>query len=173
MKRILFFALFIFASLLSFSQRSTTDTINLFQTKKKEKKDAVKEIQSHSQNTQDLVYYVKYGTSAGKCTGYCFHESTIDSIHIVTVSKPWQADNNYPVKTDTALTTQTQWDMLINSIDKKSFFTIPKKVGKPGEGGAEYQWIEVNYAGKIHKVTYVCIHILIKLIFPYFHIHLK
>ena len=70
------------------------------------------------------------------------------------MSKSWQAEKNYPTKTDTVRTTKTQWEMLINSIEKKSFFEIPVKIGKPNEGDEGSEWIEINYAGKIHKVTF-------------------
>ncbi|MBI4931407.1 MAG: hypothetical protein HY841_11630 [Bacteroidetes bacterium] len=155
MKRILFFVLFISVSLLSFSQRNKTDTFNLFQkTKKTPPKDITKEIQSSPQSNQGSVYYAKHGTSEGKCAGYCFHESSIDSINTVTVSKSLRAEKNYPIKTDTARTIQTQWDMLISSIDISSFFAMPEKIGNPGGDDGTSEWIEINYAGKIHKVTF-------------------
>ncbi|MBI4946456.1 MAG: hypothetical protein HY840_08655 [Bacteroidetes bacterium] len=154
MKHILLFTLFISASLLSFSQRSKIDTFNIFQNKKKEKRDAVKEIQSHPLSKQDSVYYIKYGKNSTKCTGYCFHEATVDSIHIVTLRKSLQAEKNYPAKMDTAQTTPTQWSMLINSIEINSFFSIPEKIGNPGVDEENTEWIELNYAGKIHRVTF-------------------
>jgi hypothetical protein len=153
MKHFLFFTFFISVSLLSFSQKR--DTFNLFQNKKPVKRDAVKEIQAHPpRNKQDSIFYIKYGKSAVKCTGYCFHEATVDSVNNVTVSKALQADKSYPLKTDSAKTTPSQWNMLVSSLEVNSFFSIPEKVGAPGDGGAEYEWIELNYAGRIHRVTF-------------------
>ena len=153
MKRILFFILFLSASLLSFSQKR--DTMNLFgPSKKKVVKDQAKELESHPQSKLDSVYYIKYGSSITPCTGYCSTESTVDSIHIIRIKKPLQADKTYPAKTDSTATTEGQWNMLIMSLDINSFFSIPEKVGNPGANGEASQWIEVNYTGNIHKVTY-------------------
>jgi hypothetical protein len=151
MKHILSLTLFIFVSHISFSQKQ--DTINLFEGSKKQKrKDVNKELQSHPPSKLDSVYYIKYGTSAGECTGYCFHEAIVDSINMIRVQKSLQADKKYPIKIDTVQIKSDQWDMLINSIEISSFFSIPEKIGNPGIG--ETEWIEINYIGKIHKVTF-------------------
>lgn len=153
MKHILFFSFFISVSLLSFSQKR--DTFNLNLDKKKEKRDAVKEILAHPpQNKQDSVFYIKYGKSAVKCIGYCFHEATIDSINMVTVNRSLKEDKNYPLKTDNAQTTRAQWNTLVSSLEVNSFFSIPEKVGNPGVGDENTEWIELNFAGKIHRVTF-------------------
>jgi hypothetical protein len=152
MKHILIFPLCISVSLISFSQKR--DTISLFEKKKVENKDAVKEIQSSSQSEPRSFYYIKYGKSNTKCEGYCFNESIIDSIKIVTIKKPWQPDNKFPVKTDTALTKDSQWNSLKSSVDMNSFFSIPTKIGKPGEGTGDAEWIEIKYTGRIHKITF-------------------
>ena len=152
MKHILFLSSFFLFSLSLHSQ--TRDTFNLFQNKKKEKKDAVKEIQTHSQAKQNTVHYVKYGKSKVKCSGYCFHESFIDSVNMITETKPLQADKSYPLKKDTAQTTRAYWDMLINSFEINSFLSIPKKVGNPGVGNENTEWIEIKYADITHKITF-------------------
>lgn len=59
-----------------------------------------------------------------------------------------------PAKTDNAKTTSAQWNMLVSSIGANSFFSIPEKIGNPGVGDENTEWIELNYAGKIHKVTF-------------------
>ncbi|MFI5164218.1 MAG: hypothetical protein ACHQHP_03105 [Bacteroidia bacterium] len=160
MKRVLFFALFISVSLLSFSQRR--DTFNLLPNGQKAKKgDVVKELKSHPQSKLDSVYYIKYGKIAAKCpseqlsragSSNCFHEATVDSTNIVTVSKATPADKDS--KTETTPTTSAHWNMLISSIQVNSFFSIPEKVGNPGTGDENTEWLEINYAGKTHKVTF-------------------
>ena len=152
MKQILFFTFFISVSLVSFSQKR--DTFNLFQSHKREKKDAVKEIQSHPQGKENIVYYIKYGKNETKCEGYCFHEAMIDSINIATTNRSLQAEKNYPPKTDNAATTGAHWNMLIKSTEMNSFFSIPEKIGNPGVGSENTEWIEINYEGKTHKVTF-------------------
>lgn len=142
-KQLLFLALAISLSLISFSQKR--DTFNLF--KKEQKKDALKEIQLHPQSKLDSVYYIKYGKIETKCTENCFHEATIDSVNMVTVTKS-------PLKTDNAKTTSTQWNMLVSSIEINSFFSIPEKIGNPGVGDENTEWVELNYAGKVHKITF-------------------
>jgi hypothetical protein len=151
MKHILFFTLFISASLFSFSQKR--DTFNLFQ-KQAKRKDVNKELQSHPPSKLDSIYYIKYGTNAGRCVGYCFHEANIDSNNIVIVKKTMREDKNYPMKTDSTHTTSDQWNMLINSIEINSFFSIPEKIGEPGATDRGIEWIEINYTGKTHKVTF-------------------
>ena len=145
MKHLLIFTLAISVSLISFSQKR--DTFNLSLDKKKEKRDALKEIQAHPLSKSDSIYYIKYGIILTKCTAECFHEATIDSINRVTVTKS-------PPKTDNAQTTSAQWNMLVSSIEINSFFSIPEKIGNPGVGDENTEWIELNYAGKIHKVTF-------------------
>ena len=150
MKQIILSLFFISLSLLSFSQKR--DTINLFGPgKKKVIKDKTKELESHPASKLDSVYYIKYGTRTGMCTGYCFHEAIVDSVHIVRTNKPLQPEKNYPTKTDSTATTSAQWNMLISSLEINSFFSIPEKVGNPG---ADAEWIEINYMDKLHKVTY-------------------
>ena len=153
MKRILLCILFISISFLSFSQRR--DTLNVFgPSKKKVIKDQARELESHPQSKLDSVYYIKYGASSTLCIGYCFNESTVDSTHIVRIKKSLLAEKNYPTKTDSIATTSDQWNMLITSLEINSFFSIPETVGNPGADGAEAEWIEINYTGRIHKVTY-------------------
>jgi len=151
MKHILLFTLFISASFISFSQKR--DTFNLFQ-KQTKKKDVTKELLSHPPSKLDSVYYIKYGKIEVRCSANCFHEATIDSINTVTVSKSLQAGNTTPPKTDNTHTTIAQWNMLVSSIEVNSFFLIPEKIGNPGVGDENTEWIEINYAGKIHKVTF-------------------
>ncbi len=152
MKYIFITSSFFLISLFSFSQKR--DTINLFEKNKKVNKDAVKEIQAAPQQTQASVYYIKYGKSSTPCSGYCIIESTVDSVKIIKTSKPLKDDKNYPAKTENAQTTGAQWNSLINSVDMTSFFSIPEKIGNPGGGDGEAEWIEINYSGKVHKISF-------------------
>ena len=72
----------------------------------------------------------------------------------VTESRPLQPGNNNPPKTETTKTNKDYWSMMIKSVQFNSFFSIPEKVGNPGVGDENSEWIEINYAGKIHKVTF-------------------
>ena len=150
MKHILFLSLFIFTSLFSFSQKR--DTFNLLQGVKQKKKDAVKEILAHPQSKLDSVYYIKYGTTTNKCTGFCFHEAVIDSIRMLRTNKNMPSSS--PVKTDSTQMTSDQWDMLINSVEISSFFGTPEKIGNTETPGVVIEWIEINYIGNIHRVTF-------------------
>ena len=137
-------------SLTSFSQ----DTIQLFKEKKKIKKDAVEEIQAMPDNTKGRIKWIKYGTSAGNCTGYCSNEATIDSAKTVKVKQYLPADVKNPAKVDSSETVGAQWDMLVASVQINSFFEIPKKIGNPGANGSVFEWIEINYSGRKHKVAF-------------------
>ncbi|TAL61845.1 MAG: hypothetical protein EPN85_03845 [Bacteroidetes bacterium] len=148
--KFIFLTLFISISLFSFSQ----DTIQLFQEKKKVKKDAVQEIQALPDNTKGRIKYIKYGTSTGSCTGYCYSEATVDSAKTVKIKQSLPPDNKYPAKTDSTETQSAQWDMLIASVQINSFFEIPKKIGNPGANAGVFEWIEINYSGRKHKVVF-------------------
>lgn len=152
MKHILFLIIFSSLSLFSFSQ----DTIQLFERNKKEKKkqDAVQEIQANPIKEKGVIKYIRYGTSSGSCTGYCFQEATIDSVNTIKVNKSLPEDAKFPAKTEALETTETQWEMLKSTVQINSFFEIPKKVGNPGANGEVFEWIEINYSNKIHKVTF-------------------
>ena len=153
MKRIILPIFFISLSLLSFSQKR--DTFNLLgPSQKKVKKDVAQELQSHPASKLDSVYYIKYGTSTNKCTGYCFHEAVVDSVHMMRSHKSLPEDKTHPAKTDSTEITSDQWNMLINSVEISSFFAIPEKIGNPDAAGAAFEWIEINYIGKLHKITY-------------------
>lgn len=148
--RFLFLNLFISVSLLSFSQ----DTIQLFKEKKKVKKDAVEEIQAMPDNTKGRIKWIKYGTSAGSCTGYCSREAIVDSVNTVKVNSSLPADIKQPAKIDSAVTSEAHWNMLIASVQINSFFEMPKKIGNPGVNGSVFEWIEINYSGRKHKVAF-------------------
>lgn len=137
-------------SLTSFSQ----DTIQLFKEKKKVKKDAVEEIQAMPDNTKGRIKWIRYGTSAGSCTGYCSNEATIDSARTVKVKQYLPADVKYPAKADSTETSSAHWDMLVASVQINSFFEIPRKVGNPGANGSVFEWIEINYSGRKHKISF-------------------
>lgn len=137
-------------SLVSFSQ----DTIQLFKQKKKVKKDAVEEIQAQPESNKGTIRYIKYGTSTGSCVGYCSYEAVIDSVSTVKITSSLPADPARPSKMDTSETSEAHWNMLVGSVQVNSFFEIPKKVGTPGANGGVFEWIEIKYAGRIHKVTF-------------------
>ncbi len=137
-------------SLTSFSQ----DTIQLFQEKKKEKRDAVEEIQAMPDKTKVRIKWIKYGTSSGSCTGYCSSEATIDSVNTIKINNSLPADVKYPAKIDSTETSEAHWNILISSVRINSFFDIPKKVGNPGVSGSVFQWIEINYSGRKHKIMF-------------------
>ena len=134
----------------SFSQ----DTIKLFKEKKRVKKDAVEEIQAMPDNTKGRIKWIKYGTSAGSCTGYCSREATIDSVNTVKANTTLTVDPKFPAKIDSAGTSEAHWNMLVSSVQINSFFEIPKKVGNPGANGSVFEWIEINYSGRKHKVAF-------------------
>jgi len=151
MKQLLFLSLFICLSFFSFAQKR--DTFNLFQGKAKpKKKDAVQEIQSQPRSKSGSVYYIRFGTIAQPCPGYCLHEAKIDSVQMVRINKPLQADKNYPAKTDSTEVTGDQWNMLVSSVEINSFWETPEKIGNTQAEAVE--WIEINYSGKTHKVTF-------------------
>jgi len=154
MKHFLLSVFCISLSLLSFSQKN--DTINIFPhaEKKKKKKDAVQEIQANPIAEKGVIRNIKYGTSAGSCTGYCSQEAAIDSANIIKTTKSLPEDKAKPAKTESNETTSTQWDVLKSTVQVNSFFEIPAKVGTPGANGGVFEWIEINYSGKIHKVTF-------------------
>ena len=70
------------------------------------------------------------------------------------MSKSLQQTTNYPIKTDTVQTSESQWELLTSYINMSSFLKIPKKVGSPDAPDRGSEWIEIKSAGKIHKVIY-------------------
>ena len=98
------------------------------------------------------ITFIKHGTSFGECSGYCYQETTYDSLMIISFSKSYIAKN--PDKLDTLIIDKNRWNAIIKSINLAEFNKLPKTIGCPdcNDGGAE--WIEIGTRDKIYKVEF-------------------
>ena len=100
----------------------------------------------------DSIYFIKWGTSFGECSGYCRNEVTINANKIIKVKKSYNIKDSIIYHSTTI--TKPQWVELKNSFDIKAFFKLPQRIGCPdcSDGGAE--WIEIQCSDRIYKVTF-------------------
>jgi len=98
------------------------------------------------------IAQVNYGTSFGKCVGFCKRDVTIKSTEATYKCYSW-----YPVTqtiTNKAEITTSELDSISN-LNTKLFFELPETIGCPdcADGGAE--WLEIELiSGEKHKVTF-------------------
>ena len=106
------------------------------------------------QATTNLVKFIKYGTSFGMCSGYCFQETIYDSKLTISLSEYYRGkgqNNDKPNKVDTVKTDRTKWNSLVKSVDLIKFYKLPQVIGCPdcADGGAE--WIEIGTKNKTYE----------------------
>jgi hypothetical protein len=108
---------------------------------------------SCSNEIDDKIVQINYGTSFGECVGYCKHELTIKSGSINYECSGW--NNQIPTLTFSDSLTVSTWDSVRSNLNLKDFFDLPEVIGCPdcADGGAE--WIMIKQTnGESHKVTF-------------------
>jgi len=108
---------------------------------------------SCSNEINNKIIQLNYGTSFGECIGYCKHELTIKQDSTTFHCSGWS--QQYPALTFHETITPAVWDSVKANLNIKSFFDLQEVIGCPdcADGGAE--WLEIKLTnGDIHKVTF-------------------
>ncbi|MFQ5631222.1 MAG: hypothetical protein ACE5I1_20820 [bacterium] len=98
---------------------------------------------------------VKSGTSFGLCVGYCRTELEVNGTEVGFKEFGWDfAGRTVPDRFYTDTISVDVWNDLVGSFDWDAFAALDSVIGCPdcADGGAE--WIEVEYFGRIKKVTF-------------------
>lgn len=106
---------------------------------------------SQEPGAQTEIVKIKYGTSFGFCSGYCWKQLVIksDQLEFEKMSR----DENEPVHCDREIDC-SEWIPVTQNINLAKFFTLDETIGCPdcADGGAE--WIEIQTQTSKHKVTF-------------------
>ena len=95
---------------------------------------------------------IRSGTSFGECTGYCFHELTIENGRATYVVKTW--DGSMPALTTSVELGRGEWARLQSLAKPETLDDIPPVLGCPdcADGGAE--WVEIETRTATDRVTF-------------------
>jgi hypothetical protein len=110
-------------------------------------------IVSCSNEINNKIIRINYGTSFGECIGYCKHELSLNQDSLVFRCSGWS--DQYSPLLFRQKTPVSAWDSARVNFNIKSFFELQEVIGCPdcADGGAE--WIEIKLTnGDIHKVTF-------------------
>lgn len=108
---------------------------------------------SCSNEINNKIIQINYGTSFGECIGYCMHQVTVKQDSMIFLCSGWSTQ--YTPLTFHETLSPAAWDSTRVNLNTKDFFDLPEIIGCPdcADGGAE--WLEVKLTnGDIHKVTY-------------------
>ena len=100
---------------------------------------------------QTEIVKIKYGTSFGFCTGYCWKQLVIKNDQLVF--EKMSREENEPVHCERDIDC-SEWIPVAQNINLEKFFTLNETIGCPdcADGGAE--WIEIQTQTSKHKVTF-------------------
>lgn len=104
------------------------------------------------EKTDEGKLKISYGTSFGMCAGYCNNQLLISDGKME--AKRYNTEAKAAVKVCTGKMSDGDWSKLADSIDLSVFNQLKESYGCPdcADGGAE--WVEIEYEGKKHKVTF-------------------
>ena len=95
---------------------------------------------------------IGYGTSFGKCIGYCKNSLEITDSKVI-LFKSTNDGRLREKKCDKAFSTD-EFKALTTLLNSTKIATLPETIGCPdcADGGAE--WVSANLDGKVYKVTF-------------------
>lgn len=101
------------------------------------------------------IVRVRTGSYAGRCVGYCDHETTIEAGFIRTLSRSWSDKEKYPdVKVQRRMT-KRNWEDLQNFINAPVLAAFIGRIGCPGCADEPVEWAEVQFSdGTKKSVSY-------------------
>lgn len=105
-----------------------------------------------SVSKENIVFRV--GTSFGECIGYCRTEMKVNGTTLQLKESGWNFSSmQVPDRFYTDSITVDEWNALVDAFDWRTFAALDSVIGCPdcADGGAE--WLEVEYFGKVKKVT--------------------
>ena len=100
---------------------------------------------------QDEIIQINYGTSFGKCRGYCVHNTYITKEWTVKMDKTWTDSIRYPTKYDSTKTKLSFWDTLITKYKQSNFSKLDERIGCPDCADRGAEWLEIIRNNELKK----------------------